>query len=240
MRWLLGSIIFSCALLYLESKLGVDLIKPLSVEEWTALNADFAVVRVINEDGTIDGTGIRNLRAALEANMTELSGYMYPCVQSSYYARVQGVTCLDPAEQIEALVKALEKCGGTRELCHTYLGPYFCADSFTYTYSATYIRPHGSAISVTDHRCDAFANFCTYFEAYVKTYINTYCSVVRLDCSPYNVANYGGSYVLSYYSSDVLTTPYVAANKCPWTRCIGGAPYLPDGGRRVSPSLLRP
>ena len=55
-------------------KLGVDLIKPLSVEEWTALNADFAVVRVINEDGTIDGTGIRNLRAALEANMTELSG----------------------------------------------------------------------------------------------------------------------------------------------------------------------
>lgn len=109
MRWLLGSIIFSCALLYLESKLGVDLIKPLSVEEWTALNADFAVVRVINEDGTIDGTGIRNLRAALEANMTELSGYMYPCVQSSYYARVQGVTCLDPAEQIEALVKALEE-----------------------------------------------------------------------------------------------------------------------------------
>lgn len=91
------------------SKYGVDLIKPLTPEQWADLNADFAVVRVINEDGTIDGTGIRNLRNALEANMTELSGYMYPCVQSSYYARVQGITCLDPADQIETLVAALEE-----------------------------------------------------------------------------------------------------------------------------------
>lgn len=41
--------------------------------------------------------------------MTELSGYMYPCVQSSYYARVQGVTCLNPDKQIEVLVAALEE-----------------------------------------------------------------------------------------------------------------------------------
>lgn len=109
MDWLVSLILLLSVLVCLESKLGVDLIKPLTVDEWSELNADFAVVRVINEDGTIDGTGIRNLRAALDANMTELSGYMYPCVQSSYYARVQGVTCLDPASQIETLVEALEE-----------------------------------------------------------------------------------------------------------------------------------
>jgi hypothetical protein len=85
------------------------LIKPLTTDEWVDLGAEFAVVRLINQDGSIDGVGVRNLRNAMEANMTELSGYMYPCVQSSYFARVSGITCLDPAEQITTLVAALEE-----------------------------------------------------------------------------------------------------------------------------------
>ena len=87
------------ALAYIcDSKFGVDLIKPLTTDEWVDLGAEFAVVRLINQDGSIDNVGVRNLRNAMEANMTELSGYMYPCVQSSYFARVSGITCLDPAE----------------------------------------------------------------------------------------------------------------------------------------------
>ena len=66
--------------------------------------------------------GIRNLRNALEANFTELSGYMYPCVQSSYFARVEGIECLDPAAQIDTLVASLEENVAKLELYNCDMG----------------------------------------------------------------------------------------------------------------------
>ena len=89
-------------------KLGVDLTLPLTVQQWGALNLDFAVVRVVKHTGEIDYTGIKNLRRAMQANLTDLSGYMYPCISSSYFARVQKINCLSAAGQLEALRNALE------------------------------------------------------------------------------------------------------------------------------------
>ena len=111
-KYLCATLILILQLWGISSRYGVDLIKSLTVDDWVDLanlNVTFAVVRLINQDGSIDGTGIRNLRNALEANFTELSGYMYPCVQSSYFARVEGIECLDPADQIDTLVASLEE-----------------------------------------------------------------------------------------------------------------------------------
>jgi len=97
-----------------HAKYGIDLTIPLTEAEWTskitAENVEFALVRVVKHNGEIDGTGIRNLRRAQAAGITELSGYMYPCVPTSYYISNQlKSTCLSPSEQLEALKNKLEE-----------------------------------------------------------------------------------------------------------------------------------
>ena len=97
-----------CLLQLCLSLRGLDLILPLSVQQWADLNIDFAVVRVQKQTGEIDYTGIKNLRRAQEANITDLAAYMYPCIPSSYYAQVEGIECLSASRQLEALRSAMD------------------------------------------------------------------------------------------------------------------------------------
>lgn len=89
------------------SKFGVDLTYPLQPDAWAALNAEFAIVRLMKHTGDVDNVGIRNLRNAMDANITELSGYIYPCLSSSYFATVERITCLSAEAQIQALIDQL-------------------------------------------------------------------------------------------------------------------------------------
>jgi hypothetical protein len=94
---------------------GIDLTKPLSINEWKVANPDFAIVRVVKHTGVIDYTGIKNLRRAMKANITDLSGYMYPCIGTSYFANTEGIKCLSPSGQLEALKTALDINSGDFE-----------------------------------------------------------------------------------------------------------------------------
>ena len=133
----------------------------MTVDDWVDLanlNVTFAVVRLINQDGSIDNAGIRNLRNALEANFTELSGYMYPCVQSSYFARVEGIECLDQAAQIDTLVASLEENVAKLENYTTVTWVPTSAPTGSPTIAAqpTY-APTSSPLSYSDHRFYSYA-----------------------------------------------------------------------------------
>lgn len=91
-----------------SGKRGVDLTLPMTVKQWGDLNVDFAIVRVVKHTGEIDHVGIRNLRNAQAANLTDLAGYMYPCIPSSYFAQVEGIECLSAEGQLEALKDAMQ------------------------------------------------------------------------------------------------------------------------------------
>lgn len=92
--------------------LGVDLSRPMVVSDWQSLlstqTVDFAVVRLVFENGSMDFTGIRSLRAAAQAGITDLSGYIYPCIQSSSYVQSNGIQCLSPLRQVEQLIHELK------------------------------------------------------------------------------------------------------------------------------------
>jgi len=87
---------------------GVDLTLPMTVQQWGGLGVDFAIVRVVKHTGEIDKVGIRNLRNAQAANLTDLAGYMYPCIPTSYFAQVEGIECLSAEGQLEALKEAMQ------------------------------------------------------------------------------------------------------------------------------------
>ena len=116
-----------------SASLGVDLTLPLTVEEWAELDPEFAIVRVTTHYGEMDITGIENLRRAMAAGVPELSGYMYPCIPSSYFATTGDVSCLSPSAQLDELISALAANTGSLEVYSQNTWPPTDAPTFAPT-----------------------------------------------------------------------------------------------------------
>ena len=102
----LGLLTFSFA------TVGVDVSQPVSESQWKCLQSpggqgsvDFAVVRVYESVGRVDSSGVSTIKAARNAGVRFVDGYLFPCVPSG--------RCPSPEQQVNATVFALERAGAS-------------------------------------------------------------------------------------------------------------------------------
>ena len=86
---------------------GVDVSQPVSQESWSCLTQpggqgpiEFAVARVYRSGGSVDPNGAATIRAAREAGIKYVDGYIFPCA-----------TCGSPEAQVNATKAALDAAG---------------------------------------------------------------------------------------------------------------------------------
>ena len=88
---------------------GVDVSQPVSESQWKCLQSpggqgsiSFAIVRVYQSVGRVDSDGVRSVKAARNAGVRFVDGYLFPCVPSS---------CPSPEAQVNSTVCALRSAG---------------------------------------------------------------------------------------------------------------------------------
>ncbi|CCD68532.1 LYSozyme [Caenorhabditis elegans] len=103
------------------AKNGIDFIQPVSVETFKCIHKDgysFVIPRVFTSVGTLDHTGIQNVKHAREGNksfkntfvngrkisagLTDVDGYIFPCLASH---------CPSAANQVKETLDALKSAG---------------------------------------------------------------------------------------------------------------------------------
>eukprot|EP00943_MAST-04B_sp_MAST-4B-sp1_P002110 g2110.t1 len=94
--------------------IGVDVSQPVSESEWKCLQSpgnqgpvSFAIVRVYRSTGEVDPNGANTIRAAKQAGIRHVDGYIFPCVQTSSPSN----GCPSPEAQVNETVRALESAG---------------------------------------------------------------------------------------------------------------------------------
>jgi len=94
-----------------HGRAGVDISVRTTSADWACLkstkNIEYAIVRMFRNVGQIDSNGTTSLSLALEAGISDLGAYMFPCVTSSAYAISHNITCPSASEQVDMTLKAL-------------------------------------------------------------------------------------------------------------------------------------
>uniref|UniRef100_A0A1I7TZB5 Lysozyme n=1 Tax=Caenorhabditis tropicalis TaxID=1561998 RepID=A0A1I7TZB5_9PELO len=101
--------LFSALLLFVgtvtAARNGIDFIQPVTVATFQCIkNAgySFMIPRVFTSLGSIDHTGINNVKNARAAGMTDVDGYIFPCLASH---------CPGGADQVKQTLDAIKSAG---------------------------------------------------------------------------------------------------------------------------------
>lgn len=95
------------------SRAGIDISVPLATDDWKCLmnpnndNITYAIARVYRSIGAVDTNAPSNFIAATKAGLTNLDGYIFPCIASSAYNVANNITCLSAVEQVRTVVSFL-------------------------------------------------------------------------------------------------------------------------------------
>ncbi|ULT95459.1 hypothetical protein L5515_011411 [Caenorhabditis briggsae] len=84
---------------------GIDFIQPVSVATFQCVkNAgySFVIPRVFTSLGKVDSTGVNNVKNARAAGLTDVDGYVFPCLSTS---------CPSAGNQVKAALDALKAAG---------------------------------------------------------------------------------------------------------------------------------
>ncbi|EFP04686.1 hypothetical protein CRE_09874, partial [Caenorhabditis remanei] len=84
---------------------GIDFIQPVTVATFQCIkNAgySFVIPRVFTSLGKVDTTGVNNVKNARAAGLTDVDGYVFPCLSTS---------CPSAANQVKAALDALKNAG---------------------------------------------------------------------------------------------------------------------------------
>ena len=84
---------------------GIDFIQPVSVATFECIHKagySFVIPRVFTSVGTLDHTGINNVKNARAAGLTDVDGYIFPCLASH---------CPSAASQVQQTLNALKSAG---------------------------------------------------------------------------------------------------------------------------------
>jgi hypothetical protein len=98
---------------FVYCKSGIDISVPLAVDDWKCLinptndNITYAIARVYRSIGAVDENAPSNFIAATNAGLTNLDGYVFPCIASSAYNVANNITCLSAIEQVRTVVSYL-------------------------------------------------------------------------------------------------------------------------------------
>lgn len=114
------SILIFCALAVLllqcpelcSSATGVSLSKKMTTEDWAALKAtvsgfDFAAIHFQFFDGSINPHAPSTIQAAWNHNITDISFYIHPCMESSFYSKSSNIDCGTAQDQLQSILNSM-------------------------------------------------------------------------------------------------------------------------------------
>ncbi|CAA97800.1 Lysozyme-like protein 5 [Caenorhabditis elegans] len=84
---------------------GIDINSPVSTSTFTCIkNAGFSFIipRIYHSSGSVDTVGVQNVKNARAAGLTDVDGYIFPCLKS---------TCASAANQVKASLDAVKAAG---------------------------------------------------------------------------------------------------------------------------------
>lgn len=94
---------------------GVDLSIATTLSDWQCLvgeeNVTYSIIRLYRNVGEVDANAVTSLQYATKVGITDLGGYMFPCVPNSPYSASKNITCPSAAEQIQSTLDMLHAGG---------------------------------------------------------------------------------------------------------------------------------
>ena len=94
---------------------GVDLSVETTILQWECLKnkhaVNYAIIRNYRSNGEVDVNGANSLKLAAEVGVSDLSGYIFPCIQTSANNVENNVTCASAEQQVKDTINFLRDNG---------------------------------------------------------------------------------------------------------------------------------
>lgn len=104
--------LFHC-LSTINARAGVDLSVSTSIDTWKCLkenySIDYTIIRLYRSIGDIDSNSANSIHSASSVGITDIGGYMFPCLSTSPYSKNNNITCLTAEQQVLTTLKYLEE-----------------------------------------------------------------------------------------------------------------------------------
>lgn len=121
--------VVSTVAVVVSGKAGVDLSVATTPEDWSCLVKDhdieYAVIRTYRSSGQLDTNGPNNIINAVGAGISDVGGYIFPCMQGSSYNVANNITCASAEDQVADTVRYLleNEVGMSRDVLDKNISP---------------------------------------------------------------------------------------------------------------------